>query len=175
MKSTQFKHKTTFSILFPLFFSFFLGIIGGWYVGQKKAGLPWQNLSIFSLRTSLSGQSLSEAEPNDSPDQATPLPFGVPVKGTLNTGKDVDFFKVTIEAPSRIRIAMTKLPQEYQLYIYNPTKQLIAASQRRGFLDTTSTFAAVDKGTYFIKIFTNYGETATFSYNITTTLLPLSE
>ncbi len=144
-------------------------------MGQKKAGLPWQNISIFSLPSSLSGQSLSEVEPNDSPDQATPIVFGVPIKGTLNTGKDVDFFKVTIDAPSRIRISMTKLPQEYQLYIYNPNKQLIAASQRRGFSDTTSTFSAPDKGIYLVKIFTNYTETAILPYSVIMTLLPLSE
>ncbi len=175
MKSSGLKHKTTFPILFSLFFSFLLGIAGGWYVGQKKAGLPWQNISIFSLPPNLSPQSLSEVEPNDSPDRATPITFGVSVAGTLNTGKDVDFFKVTIDAPSRIRITITKLPKEYQLYIYNPNKQLIAVSQRKGFLDTTSTFAAADKGTYFIKIFTNYSDATILPYAITATLLPFSE
>jgi len=87
----------------------------------------------------------------------------------------VDFFKVTIDAPSRIRITITKLPKEYQLYIYNPNKQLIAVSQRKGFLDTTSTFAAADKGTYFIKIFTNYSDATILPYAITATLLPFSE
>ncbi len=172
MKSTQLKYKITFPILFSLFFSFLLGIAGGWYVGQRSYPFgPKQ----FPLLTNFFPTPASELEPNDSPDQATPIPFGVPVKGTLNTGKDVDFFKVTIDAPSRIRISMTKLPQEYQLYIYNPNKQLIATSQRKGFLDTISTFSAPDKGIYLIKIFTSYNETATLPYGITTTLLPLSE
>jgi uncharacterized protein YjhX (UPF0386 family) len=57
---------------------------------------------------------IQEVEPNDRIEQATPLPLGKPVRGTLlRTGKrpDVDCFRVTNELPSGIlRAEVTGVP-----------------------------------------------------------------
>lgn len=162
--------QAQYSLVLAVFLAFFLGVAGGWYVGQKRTSFP-----STILPSSLSAKPLSETEPNDSPDRATPLSPGTPVLGTLNTGKDIDFYKVVIDAPARIRVNLSRLPQEYQLYVYNPNKQVIGVSQRRGFLDTSSTFSAPEKGTYYLKIFTNYQEAASLPYMITAMVLPFTE
>lgn len=165
--------KKTTPILFPLFLAFVLGVLGGWYVGQKKASFLAQN-PAFLLPSSVK-PTLSENEPNDSPDTATLLQWDTVTQGSLSTGKDVDFFKFNVDVPANIHIVLTKLPQEYQLYVYNPSKQLIAASQRHGFLDSSATLVAATKGTYYIKIFTSYSGTASLPYTITISPLPLTQ
>ncbi len=163
------KRDTNTSVILIILFSFLVGVAGGWYWAQKKTqGIPTSFVPAAR-------QTLSESEPNDSVDKATLITSGATVQGTLETGNDVDFFKITVDGPSRIQTSLSRLPQQYQLYIYGPTKQLIAASQRQGFLDTTSTFAAPDKGTYYLKIFTSYATTASLPYTLTVTVLPAAQ
>lgn len=160
------KRDTNTSVILIIIFSFLVGVAGGWYWAQKKTqGIPTSFVPAAR-------QTLSENEPNDSPEKATPITSGATVQGKLETGQDVDFFKIAVDGPSRIQTSLSRLPQQYQLYVYGPNKQLLASSQRQGFLDTTSTLLAPDKGTYYVKVFTNYGITVALPYTLTVTILP---
>lgn len=116
-----------------------------------------------------------EKEPNDDLTTATPLTIGIDTDGTLNTGKDVDIYSVAITKPAKVQLTFSRLPERYDLYIYDPHQNLIATTTRTGFSESEGTFLARETGVYHFKFFTNYNNPNISPYTIRLSLLSLFE
>jgi hypothetical protein len=88
-----------------------LGVLGA-SCSRQKSG-PLADAGSIS-RGSAPVPTIEEVEPNDRIEQATPIPIGQPVRGTLaRTGKrpDVDHFKIVVREPrGLLRAEVTGIP-----------------------------------------------------------------
>ena len=64
----------------------------------------------YKLKLSLEKEGLSfEAEPNNTPLQATPLPLAREMEALLSPAADVDYFRVDVASPSLINVELSAL------------------------------------------------------------------
>lgn len=93
-----------------------------------------------------------EKEPNNTFDQASPLQPGYEMQGSFSTDNDVDIYSFHIDSPSRIQINLKNLPREYNMFVYDQNKQIIASSIRTGFDEGHSIIKIPSPGIYYIKL-----------------------
>jgi|GEM_PF-605203 tetratricopeptide (TPR) repeat protein len=97
-------------------------------------------------------------EPNDTFEQATSItPGSNPNNPTtyiaaISRATDVDFYKFNVPSPSRwAHIALTRLPQDYDLYLYDSNKTLVDYSINGGLAGENIT-RTLPSGLYYIKV-----------------------
>jgi len=97
-------------------------------------------------------------EPNNTYEQATSITPGsdrnnpTTFIGAISTAADVDFYKFNVTSASIwAYIALTRLPQDYDLYLYDNTKTLVDYSINGG-LATENITRTLPSGLYYIKI-----------------------
>jgi hypothetical protein len=118
-----------------------------------------------------------EREPNDSPDTATPLSPGKPVRGTVYPKRDVDFFRLDLaDRPVKtpLRATLTGiLKVDVALFLYRQeadgTLTLVQTADRaKGDAPEVIHYAA-EPGTYFFKVQDSKNRESNFqdSYQLT--------
>jgi len=70
---------------------------------------------IFCLFGSLA--SAQESEPNNQPNQATPIEFGKPVKGIIHADDGHDYFTLTAPGPGTITVTLSNAPAECRFQV----------------------------------------------------------
>jgi len=97
-------------------------------------------------------------EPNNTYEQATSIMPGsdrnnpTTFIGAISTATDVDFYKFNVSSASIwAYIALTRLPQDYDLYLYNSSKTLVDYSINGGLASEYIT-RTLTSGLYYIKI-----------------------
>jgi hypothetical protein len=102
-------------------------------------------------------------EPNNTYEDATSITPGSNLNnpttfiGAISTATDVDFYKFTVTATSIwAYIALTRLPQDYDIYLYDNTKTLIDYSINGGWANEYIT-RTLPSGLYYIKVSSSNG------------------
>jgi hypothetical protein len=118
-----------------------------------------------------------EREPNDTPDQATPITLGKPIRGTIYPKKDVDFFRLDLgdrQVKTALRATLTGiLKVDVALYLYqragDGTLNLVQTSDKaKGDAPEVIRYAA-EPGVYLLKVQDSKNRESNFqdSYQLT--------
>ena len=91
-------------------------------------------------------------EPNNSFDQARLVPVSNPVVSYISYPSDQDFFKFDIPSGGILYASLTNLPDDYDLYLYNPSRQEIDASFEGGQTSEYITKTVTTSGLYYILV-----------------------
>lgn len=118
-----------------------------------------------------------EKEPNDTFDKATLLTPGYATQGKFDTSTDIDMYYFNLENPANVQITLQNLPKEYNVFIYDANKLLIASSLRAGFSESSSVLPLSAPGKYYVKLVTKDKLTINSSnpYTILLSILPFVE
>ena len=97
--------------------------------------------------------SFDEHEPNDDAAHATPQPREFSIEGYICPKHDEDWFAVAISDSGRYDIELTDLPEDYNIYFYDPDTNLISYSGKYGTLSEHIIYYDFTKiGNYFIRV-----------------------
>jgi len=118
-----------------------------------------------------------EREPNDTPDQATPITLGKPIRGTIYPKKDVDFFRLDLadrQVKTALRATLTGiLKVDVALFLYqrgdDGSLNLVQTSDRgKGDAPEIIRYAA-EPGVYLLKVQDSKNRESNFqdSYQLT--------
>jgi hypothetical protein len=95
--------------------------------------------------------ALDPNEPNNTYEQATTLTSGAPLLAYIDTVNDIDYYKLTVPAAGRqIAVSLTQLPADYDLYLADPTRALVAWSRYGGLANEYIFNSAPAAGTYYL-------------------------
>ncbi len=110
----------------------------------------------------LSGSGCSESyEPNNSKGTAKPIGIATPVLSQISIANDADWFSFsnTAAAPN-IKVALTNLPADFDLRLFDPFGVNVMTAKHSGTVDETILFNTAVVGKYKIKV---YGKNGAFS------------
>lgn len=71
-------------------------------------------------------------EPNNSISTGKTLPHNTTIQGSIANGTDEDWFNIRIWNFPYFRVRLTNLPADYDLYLYNPSGELIRSVTNTG-------------------------------------------
>ncbi len=93
-------------------------------------------------------------EPNDSYLQATPIVAKQQYSGGIEFAGDVDFYVLTIppEQPN-IRIKLSELPANYDLWLVNNEPKIVAKSSNQKKINEIIIYNLAPPGTYYLIVF----------------------
>ncbi|HXX30921.1 MAG TPA: PPC domain-containing protein, partial [Myxococcaceae bacterium] len=145
---------------------------GKWVRDMENPDQPYR-LTV----TTAPDTGAEEREPNDSPDTATPISPGKPVRGTILPKRDVDFYRLDLaDRPVRTPIKATvtgilKVDVALFLYRQEPGGALTlvqTADRARGDAPEVIRYSA-EPGTYFLKVQDSKNRESNFqdSYQLT--------
>lgn len=101
-------------------------------------------------------------EPNNSSNTSTTIPTNTDIKALISTTSDADWFKFTTTSPNtNIKIALTTLPGDYDIRLYNSGKSQLAISQNGGTTSEQIIRNTTSAGTYYIKVYGYAGANST--------------
>jgi|GEM_PF-1915175 len=111
---------------------------------------------------------LDPYEPNNSFDQATAIVAGNAYTAYLDNISDTDYYKFTVPAAGRMIMAsLTMLPADYDLYLADPSRNVVAWSRYGGTASEYLFFTAPSAGTYYlIVVGYNHAYDPTNSYRL---------
>lgn len=119
-------------------------------------------------------------EPNNTFEQATAItPGSNPNNPTtfiaaISTATDVDFYKFNVTtAHAQAYIGLVRLPQDYDLYLYDNTRTLVDYSINGGLAGEYIT-RTLSSGVYYIKVSSSSGGYDYRPYTLQVTLVPQS-
>ncbi len=94
---------------------------------------------------------LDPFEPNNTFEQATALTPGAPLLAYIDTVADIDYYKLTVPAAGRqIAVSLTQLPADYDLYLTDAARALVAWSRYGGLANEYIFYTAPSAGTYYL-------------------------
>ncbi len=93
-------------------------------------------------------------EPNDSYWQATPIVAKQTYSGGIEFAGDIDFYTLTIppEEPN-IRIKLSELPANYDLWLVNNEPKIVAKSSNQKKINEIIIYNLAPPGTYYLIVF----------------------
>lgn len=83
--------------------------------------------------------------------KAVAIPFNTNIDGTLATGTDKDFYSFNITNGGTISLSLNNLAADFDLFLYNSSKTVIARSRKRGTL-AESINTTVTPGLYYVSV-----------------------
>src|SRR5678815_42895 len=79
------------------------------------------------------GPTIDEIEPNDGDEVGTPLPIGSTGRGKLETDSDVDYFRVEVDRPGTLQVALSGIEgMDLALELADASGAVVAKSDRGG-------------------------------------------
>lgn len=170
MNKKIFKKVFIITLIFLVFLS---GVIADKiFLSKFNIQTPFKQSNLNKAKN-LKELILNEKEPDNSFNQASEIKSGYQTKGSLNTSRDVDFYYFTVEKPSDVRFEFKNVPIEYQVFIYDANKNLIASSNRSGFIASVSLIKITKPGKYFLKVLSSVNSNSVIPYTLTMTILPI--
>jgi len=92
-------------------------------------------------------------EPNDTFEQATTLSAGQAMMGYIDSAGDVDYFKINVGAAGKVvAVSLTLLPADYDLYLADSGRNVVAMSRYGGAANEFIFYTAPAAGTYYIYV-----------------------
>jgi outer membrane lipoprotein-sorting protein len=156
---------------------------GGFSIMKAKDLKPTVSTALASLlitlllllsMTAFAGQ---ETEPNDKLGQANALVSAEAMSGTFGYAGDVDFFKIAVTTPGRLRCSVTRPPANIRssITLYNRHADYIyvSASAVNDGDDVHLTFDVTEPGTYFIRLQDRDNHVSADPYTFTATFSPV--
>jgi len=106
-------------------------------------------------------------EPNASFAAAAPITSGTTVVAKICTSADEDYYSIPVVAGQRITASMTGPPQDFDLYLYDPSQTLVGVSASGGSTEFIAQTATAT-GTYYVRVDPfGSGFNTTTPYNLT--------
>jgi hypothetical protein len=145
---------------------------GKWVRDFENADQPYRLTVVTTPDT-----GAEEREPNDSPETATPIAPGKPVRGTILPKRDVDFFRLDLadrQVKTPLRATLTGiLKVDVALFLYRQESDgaltlVQTADRAKGEAPEGIRYAA-EPGTYFFKVQDSKNRESNFqdSYQLT--------
>jgi hypothetical protein len=92
-------------------------------------------------------------EPNDGPENACYLPNGAVIQGSIDWEGDVDAYKIEVAvAGTRVRVELTDLPADYDLYLIAANGDVLGQSVKEGTEPETLELTLQAAGTYYLYV-----------------------
>lgn len=112
-------------------------------------------------------------EPNDTFNQAYgPISMGTPLDSYIADGSDKDTYRISVPSSGTLRITLTSVPKDYDLYVYDGQIALVGKSTAGGTNNETVE-ASVGAGTYYARVVGYNGASSqTDPYTLTATHTP---
>ncbi|MGI5860788.1 MAG: ABC transporter substrate-binding protein [Myxococcales bacterium] len=128
---------------------------GKWVRDQENPDQPYS--VTISARPD---EGLDEREPNNSPERATPISFGKPLRGLIHPRKDVDYYRVDVsDSPVKVPLkaaASGILKVDIALALYrlgDDGKLVLVQRSESGKGDQAETIRfTVDPGVYLLEV-----------------------
>ena len=119
----------------------------------NSAWTPW---ACATTPPSGSGCNNDPYEPNNNRDQAREAGQGQTYQGYICPAGDEDWFRIGVILGDRIRIRLTSVPRDYDIYLYNYNGTLLAASTNGSTYDELIEWTASNLGSsanVYLRIF----------------------
>lgn len=95
----------------------------------------------------------SNYEENDVTTQAAAIPVNTDISSFICPAFDDDWFSFSNTSGQRhIRVTLTSVPPDYDIFLYNPSGVLVGSSQNAGTANETITYNNGPVGTYKVKV-----------------------
>ncbi|WP_186579888.1 M4 family metallopeptidase [Aquibacillus kalidii] len=92
-------------------------------------------------------------EPNDNINNAFgPLTSGKTYQSFISTTTDEDFFKFNANSGNNVRINLSNLPDDYDVYLYNSGGSLVGSSENARTRSETINHSISQSGTYYVLV-----------------------
>ena len=142
------------------------------YLARVKAdctATDWSEELTFTTKLALKGSD--EFENNNTRELAADIKTNTTITALIGEPTDLDWYRITTTAlQPNVKIALSNLPADLDLRVYDATGRLVKKSENRDLTDETLTIEASAPTTYFIQI---YGYNGAFDsqkgYELTTT------
>ncbi len=116
-----------------------------------------------NFNTSSSGCSDSY-ESNNSLSAAKTIAVNTNINATIGTSTDADWFKFTNSSTAKnIKVTLTTLPGDYDLYLYNSSGTLLYSSENGSSTSESITYNNAPVATYYIRVIGYNGASSTTS------------
>lgn len=99
--------------------------------GSGSASAPFE-LVDPSARDAGTGPIADEIEPNDTDEQATPLPLGGTLRGKLDPDTDVDRYKLDVAQAGALSVMVSAVDADLALELEDASGAVVAKSDRGG-------------------------------------------
>lgn len=148
---------------------------GTQYEFQVQSACASGATSAFSASTNFTttAAGCTDAyETNNTKSSAKAISTGVTINALIDVSTDVDFFKFdnSVSQPN-IQVALTTLPANYNLDLYDPSGVKIAASKKTGTQDDIINYNTTVVGTYKARVYSSGGAAnATVCYSLTASI-----
>jgi len=140
---------------------------GTYYIlvdGNYDENNPYSLLAMFPTTTIM--QDNVTFEPNNSLENGYPITSGTAYSATISTVVDNDWYKFKTSESGEIRVTLSNLPADYELYLYDSSKKLIASSKASGTSAETITLSDRKQGTYYVFVDGNRHYNDTKAYKL---------
>ncbi|MBU3111007.1 M4 family metallopeptidase [Clostridium lacusfryxellense] len=108
-------------------------------------------------------------EPNDTMETSYPINLGTRYQSYISSNTDVDYYKLNVNKTGDMCIALSDLPFDYDLDLYNPSGQVIGSSASGSTSSEFINFNAGEIGNYYIKVYPYSGFSTTQKYSLIVT------
>ena len=126
---------------------------GTYYVQVTQGRNAWAG--GYTLRLDHEARADAEGERNDTPETATPVSPGTPIRGGFLHSADVDWFRLDLDAPSVVQLQFAFTPLEenertYTLTLTDGKQEYLQAHVRGRESNFVSTPVCLPAGTYYV-------------------------
>ena len=139
-----------------------------WLVRTNCSGSSSANSSTIQF-TTLAPQAncVNAYEPNETQATAAQIAVNTNISAAISTTTDIDYYKFTLSATSNLSIALSNLPADYDLYLYNSAGTQLGSSTNSGTASENIIYNNAVAGIYYVKIIGYSGaNSTTVCYNL---------
>lgn len=123
----------------------------------------------------ISGGCTTNFEPNETQGAAAGVATNTTHSAAITTTTDKDWYSFTISGTNNLNIALTNLPADYDLILYNSAGTELARSENGGTTSESIVTNSSAAGTYYVQVFGYNGAlSTTVCYNLNIGATPVS-
>jgi hypothetical protein len=129
--------------------------------------------SAINFTTSSSSTSCptDSYESNNTSSAAKTLSPGTTITAYICPAGDIDWYKVSTTSTNKnVKITLTNLPADYDLYLYNSSLTLLSKSENSGTTSETVKYNGAGAATYYVRVIGYNNATSTSSYKLLATI-----
>ncbi|MGG9970230.1 reprolysin-like metallopeptidase [Ferruginibacter sp. SUN002] len=112
-------------------------------------------------------------EANETLATAATIATGTAISAAIGSSTDIDYYKIVTTAAGNITVALSNLPGDYDLYVYNAAGTQLGASENASTNNESVALTSQAAGTYYIKVIGYSGAFSTtvcYALNATTSV-----
>ncbi|SFX66753.1 thermolysin [Thermoactinomyces sp. DSM 45891] len=108
-------------------------------------------------------------ESNDTRATAYKISSGTTYNGKITSRTDEDWFRLTKSTSGIISVRLTNLPEDYDLYLYDSSGNLLTYSEEGGKTSESISYRGSARATYYIKVVGYDGKNSSTAYALKAT------